>query len=124
MHSKLRDPAASAVVSTHTGVCDGDLRQAGFGAVSFVEQSEAKVLNKVKPVGCLNCLRSALANGLGIEATTVAAHHFNRRVLLEPIGSTLDAPILQDIDNRAPLKIDNNRAVAPCLSPAPVVDIR
>src|SRR5580658_111125 len=45
-------------------------------------------------------------------------------MLAKPFGCPGGCAILQNIDNLAPLQVDNNGPVSAALSPAPVVDAR
>lgn len=76
----------------------------------------------MKPIGDLLGLRCAFADGLRIQAAAVPTDDLDRRMVLKPLGGTLDAAVVQNIDNRAALEINHDGSVARRAPPAPVID--
>lgn len=81
-----------------------------------------KVLRQMKPVGDLSSPRGALPGGLSVETASVPAHDFDVGMLLEPMLRARRRSDRQNIGNRTPLQIDDDRAVGVATSPAPVID--
>jgi hypothetical protein len=76
----------------------------------------------MEPVGDLFRLRSALPGSLGAKTAAISADRFHLGVSFQPVGAGDLITILEKIDDRATLKVDNDRAVSLRLPPAPVVD--
>lgn len=82
----------------------------------------AKILDQVKSIGNLSRLWCAFANSLRIEAAAVPADDFDRRMAPQPLGRTLNAPIIRNVDHRAALEINHDGPVACRPPPTPVID--
>ncbi len=82
----------------------------------------AKVLDQMKPIGYLPGLRCAFTDGLRIETTAVPADDLDGRVVTQPLGRTLDAAIVQYVDNRATLEINHDGPIVCRTPPTPVID--
>lgn len=81
-----------------------------------------QVLHDMEPVSDLLRLRCSLPCSLGVETAAISADHFHLGVSLQPVGAADDISILENIDDHAPLQIDNDRALGFRLPRAPVVD--
>lgn len=81
-----------------------------------------KILHDMEPVGDLFRLRRALPGSLGVETAAISADHFHLGMSFQPVGAGDHITILENIDDRATLQIDNDRAVGLRLPPAPVID--
>jgi len=102
----------------------GQQRPAGRTAVKvhLLLDSLPQVLHDMKPVGDLFRLRRALPGSLGVETAAISADHFHLGMSFQPVGAGDHITIFENIDDRATLQIDNDRAVGLRLPPAPVVD--
>jgi hypothetical protein len=78
----------------------------------------------MEAVSDLPRLRRTLVRALCIETTAVAADDFDLRMLAKPLGCPGGRAIRQDIDNLAPLQVDDDGPVSATLSPTPVIDAR
>lgn len=67
-------------------------------------------------------LTSGLPGSLGVETAAISADHFHLGMSFQPVGAGDHITIFENIDDRATLQIDNDRAVGLRLPPAPVVD--
>jgi len=76
----------------------------------------------VKPIGDLLGLRCAFTDSLRIQATAVPADDLDGRMAPKPLGRTLDAAVVQYIDNRAALEIYHDGSIARRPPPTPVID--
>jgi hypothetical protein len=67
------------------------------GADELLFGGVAEVLQQVEAVSDLPSLGCPSGSPQGIQTTTVTAHHFDRRMLLEPTDGRVSGPVLQDI---------------------------
>jgi hypothetical protein len=82
----------------------------------------AEVLQQMKAIGDLPCLRRALTRGVRIEASSVAADHLHFRMILEPTGRGRRRAIRQQVHHLATLQVHDDRAVVGALPPRPVIN--
>lgn len=75
----------------------------------------------MEPVGDLSSMWESLARGPGIQSASVSADDFHSRMLFEPARHAGRRAVGQDIHDRTPFEIHNDRAVAGSASPAPVI---
>ena len=120
----MREARAPAMCG---GVNDCVLRQdrpAGgtSGKAHLFFDCRAKVLDQMKPIGDLPGLRCAFTGGLRIQAAAVPTDDLDGRVVTQPRGCTPDAPIIQNVDNRAALEINHDGPIACRAPPTPVID--
>lgn len=90
--------------------------------VHLLCNGHAEILHKIKPVGYLQSLRRSLAGSLCVEATTIPADDFDFGMAAQPLRAALDIAIFQNVDNCAPLEIDDDCSVVLRFSPTPVID--
>ena len=76
----------------------------------------------MKPIGYLPGLRCAFTDGLRIETAAVPADDLDGRMVTQPLGRTLDAAIVQYVDNRATLEINHDGPIVCRTPPTPVID--
>ena len=102
----------------------GQDRPAGgtAGKAHLLFDCRAKILDQMKSIGYLLRLWCAFTGSLGIQAAAVSADDLNGRMVTQPPGRTPDAPIVQNVDNRSTLEINDDGAVSCCSPPAPVID--
>jgi CO/xanthine dehydrogenase Mo-binding subunit len=81
-----------------------------------------KILDQMKPVGDLLGLRCAFTGGLRVQAAAVPADDLDRRITPKPLGRTLDAAVVQYVDDRAALEINHDGPIACRPPPTPVID--
>ena len=67
-------------------------------------------------------LRCTGLRALRVKTAAIATDDFYLWILPEPFGCPGGRPVLQQIDNLAPLQIDDDGPVGVTLSPTPVVD--
>lgn len=67
-------------------------------------------------------LRRAGSRALRVKTTAIATDDFYLWVLPEPFGCPVGRTVLQQIDNLAPLQIDDDGPLCVTLSPTPVLD--
>lgn len=92
------------------------------GKAHLFFDGRAKVLDQMKPIGDLLGLRCAFTSRLRVQAAAVPADNFDGRMVTQPLGSTLDAPIVQDVDDRPALEVDHDGSVARRSPPTPIID--
>jgi hypothetical protein len=73
-------------------------------------------------IGDLSGLGRAFCGCLSIRRRTVPADDFNARMVVEPFFHSIRIAVGQEIDDIAPLQVDDDRAVATSFAPRPVVD--
>jgi hypothetical protein len=76
----------------------------------------------MESVSDLPRLRCAGARALRVKTAAIAADDFYLWVLTKPFGYPGGRTVLQQIDNLAPLQIDDDGPICAALSPTPVVD--
>jgi len=76
----------------------------------------------MKSIGDLPGLRGAFTGCLRIQAAAVPADDLDARMVTQPGGRTLDASIVQDVDDRAALEVDYDGSVARRPPPTPIID--
>lgn len=76
------------------------------GKAHLFFDGRTKVLDQMKPIGDLPGLRRAFRGGLRIKAAAVPADDCDGRTVMQPLCGTLDATVIQYVDNRATLKVD------------------
>ena len=81
-----------------------------------------KILDQMKPISHLPSLRSTLSGGLSIQAAAISADDLDSRAFLQPCFCALNAAVVQNIDNRSSLEIDNDSAVTRGVPPAPIIN--
>ena len=81
-----------------------------------------EVLQQMKAIGDLPCLRRALTRSLCIEASTVAADYLHFRTILEPTGRGRRRTIRQQVHHLTTLQVHDDRAVVGTLPPRPVIN--
>ncbi|MGZ2487784.1 hypothetical protein ACVITL_006369 [Rhizobium pisi] len=62
-------------------------------------------MDQMEPIGDLPGLRCAFAHGLRIQAAAVPAVDLDGRMITKPRGRTVDAAVVQYVDNRVVLEI-------------------
>jgi hypothetical protein len=67
-------------------------------------------------------LWGTLTGGLCVETATIPADNLDFGMAAQSIRACVQIAILKDVDNGAPVKIDDHGAVILRLSPAPVID--
>ena len=82
------------------------------GSAQLLFDSLAEVLDQMKTVSDLPRLRRPPAGSLSIEAAAIPADDLDFRMLAQPTGGRLRRVVRQNVDNLAPLQIDNDRAIA------------
>jgi hypothetical protein len=75
----------------------------------------------VEPVSDLPRLVCAVSRALRVETASIAADDFDLGMLPEPFGRPGRRTILEDVDNRPPLEVDDDGPVRMAFSPALVV---
>ena len=81
-----------------------------------------QILEQMPAVGNLDRLWQSLADGFSIFTGAVAGYNFNRGMLLEPLLHCLTVSFRQQINRFPPLRVNNNRAIAPSLAKGPIID--
>ncbi len=76
----------------------------------------------MKPIGDLLGLRCAFTGGLRIQAAAVATDNLDGRMVTQPLGRTLDAAVIQYVDDRAALEVDHHGPIARRAPPTPIID--
>ncbi|MHC2296130.1 hypothetical protein ACVJBD_000336 [Rhizobium mongolense] len=92
------------------------------GEAHLFLDSEPQILNEMKAIRHLRCLRRTFTSSLRVKPASISAYHLNRRVLLQPSCNAYHAPVLENVQDLSAFKIDNDRAVAPRFPPTPVID--
>ncbi len=80
-----------------------------------------EIIDHVPAVGDLDGLGRAARNAVGVQSTTIAGRHLDRRVRLKPRGDAVGRAIGQQVGRSMPLQITDNGAVAPPTFVGPVV---
>jgi len=83
------------------------------GKAHLFFDGRAKVLDQMKPIGDLLGLRCAFTSRLRIQAAAVPTDIFDGRMVTQPLGRTLDATVIQYVDNRTALEVGRCAPVAP-----------
>ncbi len=91
------------------------------GKAHLFFDGRAKVLDQMKPIGDLLGLRCAFTSRLRIQAVAVPTDDLDGRTVTQPLGRTLDAAVIQYVDNRAALEVDHDGSVARRPPPAPII---
>src|SRR5579872_28994 len=76
----------------------------------------------MESVSDLPRLRCAISRALRMKTAGIAADNLDLWVLAERFGHSGGRPILQHIDNLAPLQVNDDGPVCAAFAPAPVVD--
>jgi hypothetical protein len=76
----------------------------------------------MESISDLPSLSCAGSRALRVKTAAIATDDFHLRVLTEPLGCPGGRTVLQQIDNLAPLQIDDDGPICVALSPTPVVD--
>lgn len=92
------------------------------GKVHLFFDGRTKVLDQMKPIGDLLGLRCAFTGCLRIQAAAVPTDDLDGRMITQPFGRTLDATVVQYVDDRAALKVDHDGPIARRPPPAPIID--
>jgi hypothetical protein len=92
------------------------------GKAHLFFDGRAKVLDQMKPIGDLLGLRCAFTGGLRIQAAAVATDDLDGGMVTQPLGGTLDAAIIQYVDDRASLEIDHDGPITRRPPPAPIIN--
>jgi hypothetical protein len=71
-----------------------------------------EIAQQVKAVGHLDRLRRTPARSIGVGSGSIASNKFHPRMLTQPGDDRLGFSIGQELDGLAPLKVDQDRAVA------------
>lgn len=79
-------------------------------------------MDEMKPIGHLLSLRGAFTDCLRIQAAAVTADDLDGGMAPQPLGCTLDAAVVQYVNNRATLEINHDGAVSRRSPPTPVID--
>ncbi|ESZ04466.1 hypothetical protein X737_36885 [Mesorhizobium sp. L48C026A00] len=82
---------------------------------------DPQILHEMEPISHLARLRCALTDSLRIQAAAVSADDLDGRVVPQPLCCTLDAPIIENVNNRATLEINHDGAVSRRSPPTPVI---
>lgn len=114
-------PAMCRSVNNRVLRQDGPAGSAPGKAHLFLD-GRTKVLDQMKPIGDLLGLRCAFTDGLRVQAAAVPADDLDGRMVPKPRSRTLDAPIVQYVDNRAALEIDHDGSIVRRPPPTPVID--
>jgi hypothetical protein len=93
----------------------------GPPAPDRLQQGPTAVLEQVPPIGGLNGRGCPLARTLGVGAGTVTADHLHPGMPPQPVRERLGASVRQEVDNPAPLKVAQDRAVAVAAAPRPII---
>lgn len=81
-----------------------------------------KILDQMKAIRHLSCLRRTLSGSLSVETASIAADDLDGRTFLQPGFRTFNAAVINDIDNYATLEIDHDCAVSGRAPPTPIID--
>ncbi|CAN2536304.1 hypothetical+protein [Methylocapsa aurea] len=83
--------------------------------------SLTEVLQEVKAIGDLPCLRGSFARALGIEPGAIAAYDFDSGTFFEPCGGR-HRETIKNVDDLSTLEINHHRSVVHAFLPCPIVD--
>ena len=70
-----------------------------------------EILQEVKAIGDLPCLRGSFARALGIEPGAIAAYDLDRGMVPEPRRGRRRGAIRKNVDDLSPLEINHHRSV-------------
>lgn len=120
----MRETSATAMCRCVNNGVLGQNRPAGgtAGKAHLFFDCRAKILDQMKPIGHLPRLRCTFTDGLRIQTAAIPADDLDRRMVTQPLGRTLDAPIVQNVDHRAALEINHDGPIACRPPPTPVID--
>jgi hypothetical protein len=93
-----------------------------IGAAQLGLDRFPQVLQEMESVSDLPRMGRSLARAPRIQAAAIAADDFDLRMLPKPFGCPGGCTILQNIDDLAPLEVNDYGSVSATLSPAPIVD--
>jgi hypothetical protein len=91
------------------------------GKTHLFLDSQAQVLHQVEAISHLMRLRRPFSSSLRVKSASISAINLDRGMLRQPSCNARYASVGENVQNRAPFKIDDYRAVAPRLPPAPVI---
>jgi hypothetical protein len=86
--------------------------------------SFAEILEKMKAIGDLPCLRCALPRGISIKSGAVAADDLHFGMAFQPRRRGGGRTICQQVDDTPSLQIDDHGPVGHSFFPGPIVDPR
>ena len=81
-----------------------------------------EILQEVKAIGDLPCLRGSFASALGIEPRAIAAYDLDSGTFPEPRGGRRRGAIRKNVDDLSSLEINHHRSVVDAFLPCPIVD--